>query len=512
LIFVYIQVPVQRFVRGPKISSSSFCLASVQFCCLLTMTTLATVWLVLPLFVGFCIYLLPRVDRWLALSITMTSLLFGGLLVFQQHALSLRLLDNFGVSLRLDVQSGFFILTNALVTAAVILYCWHSDRRPYFYTQLSILHGCLNSIFACDDFISVYVALECASIAVFLLIAHGRTERTLWVALRYLFVSNTAMLFYLMGAMLVYQATYSFAFSGLSQAPIDAIAFILVGLLTKGGVFVSGLWLPLTHSESEVPVSAMLSGVAIKAGIFPLLRCAELLEGVNVTIRIFAVGTALFGAFFAIFERDIKRVFALSTISQMGFVLAVPAVGGGYALSHGLAKAALFLATSALPSRRLDELRQQPMSHQAWGIMAIAGLSIAGMPLLAGFGAKSLVLKQVLPWQVIAMNVAAVGTAIVFARLLFLPHVVDSKKSVSSGLQAAAVLLIGGLILANAAYWEAYSVSNGVKAIATIGLGWLGYALVCRFTLKLAPAMEQLENLIGVMSLVLIGLFSWALV
>ena len=205
------------------------------------MTTLATVWLVLPLFVGFCIYLLPRVDRWLALGITVTSLLFGGLLVFQQHTLSLRLLDNFGVSLRLDVQSGFFILTNALVTAAVILYCWHSDRRPYFYTQLSILHGCLNSIFACDDFISVYVALECASIAVFLLIAHGRTERTLWVALRYLFVSNTAMLFYLMGAMLVYQATYSFAFSGLSQAPIDAIAFILVGLLTKGGGLCFGI-------------------------------------------------------------------------------------------------------------------------------------------------------------------------------------------------------------------------------------------------------------------------------
>ena len=72
------------------------------------MTTLATVWLVLPLFVGFCIYLLPRVDRWLALGITVTSLLFGGLLVFQQHTLSLRLLDNFGVSLRLDVQSGFF--------------------------------------------------------------------------------------------------------------------------------------------------------------------------------------------------------------------------------------------------------------------------------------------------------------------------------------------------------------------------------------------------------------------
>lgn len=476
------------------------------------MTTLTTIWLVLPLFVGFCIYLLPRVDRLLVLGIAGASALFGGMLVWQQSPFTLLLLDNFGVSLRLDSQSGFFILTNALVTAAVVLYCWQSDRRAYFFTQLSILHGCLNSIFACNDFISVYVALECASIAVFLLIAHARTERSLWVALRYLFVSNTAMLFYLMGALLVYQTTFSFALSGLSQAPVDAIALILVGLLTKGGVFISGLWLPLTHSESEIPVSAMLSGVAIKAGIFPLLRCAEVVAEVDVTIRLFAMATALFGVVFAIFERDIKRVFALSTISQMGFVLAVPAAGGVYALSHGLAKATLFLSSSALPSRRLDELRQHPMSHQAWGIIAIAGLSIAGMPLLAGFGAKTLVLKNLLPWQVIAMNGAAVGTAIVIARLLFLPHVSHAKKPVSPGLRTAAQLLIGGLILANAVNWEAYTMSNVVKAIATIGLGWLGYALIRRFTLQLTPTMEKLENLIGVMSLFLIGLFSWALV
>ncbi|MEM6520790.1 MAG: cation:proton antiporter [Cyanobacteria bacterium P01_D01_bin.71] len=475
------------------------------------MTTVSTIWLILPLFVGFCIYLMPRIDRFLALGIALASSGFGGLLIFQQSSLSLALLDSFGVSLRLDVQSGFFVLTNGLITAAVILYCWQSDRRPYFYTQLTILHGCLNSVFACDDFISVYVALECASIAVFLLIAYSRTERTVWVALRYLFVSNTAMLFYLMGAMLVYQATSSFAFSGLRQSPVDAIALILIGLLTKGGVFISGLWLPLTHSESEIPVSAMLSGVAIKAGIFPLLRCAELVDSVDVMVRVFGIGTALFGVSFAIFERDIKRVFALSTISQMGFVLAVPPVGGVYALGHGLAKATLFLSTSALPSRNIDILRQKPMSHRAWGILAIAGLSLAGLPLLAGFGAKSLVLKNVLPWQTIAMNTAAIGTAIVFAKIIFLPHVATSEKKIPAGLGPAVLLLVGGLIVGNMVYWEAYSLGNLAKAIAVIGLGWFIYALLRRFTVKLPTAVEKLENLIGVMSLLLIGLFAWGL-
>ncbi len=344
------------------------------------------------------------------------------------------------------------------------------------------------------------------------MIAYSRADRAVWIALRYLFISNTAMLFYLMGAVLVYQATFSFAFSGLSQAPVDAVVLILIGLLTKGGVFVSGLWLPLTHSESEIPVSAMLSGVAIKAGIFPLLRCAEMLEGVNVVIRIFALGTALFGVFFAIFERDIKRVFALSTISQMGFVLAVPSIGGFYALSHGLAKATLFLSASALPTRRIDELRQKPMSHVAWGIIAIAGLSLAGLPLLTGFGAKSLVLKNALPWQTIALNVAATGTAVVFARLLFLPHTAKSEKAIPSGLLPATGVLILGLFLGGAINLEAYSLGNVAKAIVIIGLGWLVYGFIGRFTLKLPQPVERLENLIGVMSLVLVGLFSWALV
>ncbi|NEQ42725.1 MAG: cation:proton antiporter [Leptolyngbya sp. SIOISBB] len=476
------------------------------------MTTVATIWLILPLFVGFCLYLMPRVDRFLALGVAAVSSGFGGWLILQQATLNLALLDRFGVSLRLDDQSGFFILTNGLVTAAVILYCWGSDRKAYFYTQLCILHGSLNSVFACDDFMSVYVALECASIAVFLLISYKRSERAVWVALRYLFISNTAMLFYLMGAVLVYQASSSFAFSGLSQAPVDAVVLILIGLLTKGGVFISGLWLPMTHSESEIPVSAMLSGVAIKAGIFPLLRCAELLEGVNVVIRVFAMGTALLGVFFAIFERDIKRVFALSTISQMGFVLAVPAMGGVYALGHGLAKATLFLSSSALPSRRMDELRQKPMGHLVWGVIAIAGLSLAGLPLLVGFGAKSLVLKNVLSWQIVVMNTAAVGTAIVFARILFLPHSSQSEKPLPSGLLPAVSLLILGLVLGGVADLAAYSFGSVAKAIGTIGLGWLIYLFIGRFTLKLPQPVEKLENLIGIMSLVLIGLFSWALV
>lgn len=470
------------------------------------------IWLVVPMLVSFGIYLIPKVSRILALGLAVLSMLVAVQLITMQGSLDLTLMDSFGVALRLDNQSGFFVLTNSLVTAAVILYCWHSDRSAYFYTQLSILHGCLNSIFACNDLISLYVAIECASIAVFLLITYGRSNRKMWVALRYLLVSNTVMLFYLLGAGLVYETNMSFAFSSIQQAPIEAIVLILVGLLTKGGVFISGLWLPLTHSESDIPVSAMLSGIAIKAGIFPLLRLAELVDGIDVTVRVLGIGTAFLGVSFAIFERDIKRIFALSTVSQMGFVLAVPSIGGIYALSHGLAKATLFLTASGVPSRRLDELRQKPMGHGPWAALTIAGLSMSGCPLLLGFGAKSLVLKNVLPWQTIPLTIAAVGTAILFARLIFLPHTAASEKKAPASLWPSVTLLLGGLVVANGVSWDAYTWGNGLKAIATIGAGWGVYqCLPHRSTWRLPSALEQLENLIGVLSLLLIGLFAWSL-
>jgi multicomponent Na+:H+ antiporter subunit D len=472
------------------------------------MMTLTIIWIILPLFVGLSIYLLPRMDRGLGLGVAISSLIYGLYLTQDRPPLTLNLLDSFGVTLTLDSLSGFFILTNGLVTAAVILYCWRSNKSAFFYTQLSILHGCVNAVFICADFMSLYVALEVISIAVFLLISYPRTPKTIWVALRYLFVSNTAMLFYLVGAVLVYQANQSFAYSGLSQAPPEAIALILMGLLTKGGIFISGLWLPLTHSEAEVPVSAMLSGVAIKAGVFPLLRCAQLVDSVDLTVRIFGLGTALLGVFFAIFEKDIKRLFALSTISQMGFVLAAPQVGGFYALGHGLAKATLFLTVGSLPSRNLDDLRETPMARPAWVALSLAGLSLSGLPLLMGFGAKVLTLNSLLPWQVVAMNGASVGTAIVFAKLIFLPHQSTSQQKMAVGFWPAILLLLVGLVSANGFYYQAYTPGYLAKALATVVLGWLAYGLLCqRLKFSWPRPLERLEQLIGMMSLVLIGLF-----
>lgn len=464
-------------------------------------------WIALPFFAGFSIYLLPKLDRYLALVVALVSLVYALQRLFDPSALTLQLLDHFGVTLVVDPLSGYFILTNALVTAAVILYCWHSGKTAFFYTQTIMLHGSVNAVFICADFISLYVALEVISIAAFLLIAYPRTDRSIWVALRYLFVSNTAMLFYLIGAVLVYQANHSFAFTGLRGAPPEALALIFLGLLTKGGIFISGLWLPLTHSESETPVSALLSGVVVKTGVFPLVRCALMLEEVDPIVRIFGVGTALLGVSYAVFEKDTKRMLAFHTVSQLGFVLAAPEVGGFYALTHGLVKSALFLIAGILPSRNLKELHHQPLHTPIWIALVIASFSISGFPLLSGFGAKVLTMKNLLPWQVIGMNLAALGTAISFAKFIFLPHG-EQEKTVKPGFWPAIILLLGGLFAANVVYYEAYTLANIVKPLATIGLGWLAYFLIFQQSVfKLPRILEHFEHLIGMMSLMLVALF-----
>ncbi len=462
----------------------------------------------LPLFAGFTIYLWPRGDRYLALGTGLVSVGYALQLLWSNSPRELQLLDSFGVTLLTDALSGFFILTNALVTLAVLFYCWNSNKSAFFYTQLVILHGCVNGAFVCADLMSLYVALEVVSIATFLLITYPRSDRSLWIGLRYLFVSNTAMLFYLIGAALVYQANSSFAFTSLSGAPPEAIALIFMGLLTKGGIFVSGLWLPLTHSESEAPVSALLSGAVIKVGIFPLARFALLVSEVDPLVRWFGVATALLGVGYAVFEKDAKRMLAFHTVSQLGFVLAAPEVGGFYALTHGLVKAALFLIAGVLPSRNFKDLQQQPLHFPIWIALAIASFSISGFPLLSGFGAKVLTMKNLLPWQVIGMNIAALGTAISFAKFIFLPSGSAPTQTVKPGFWSAIALLLGGLLIANGIYYEAYTWGNTIKPLATIALGWLLYYVIFRrLAIKLPRLIETFEHLIGLMSLTLVALF-----
>jgi len=476
------------------------------------MNTITLTWIATPFFLGFIIFIVPKLNRHLTLWGTIASAAYGLQLFLNPSPVTLNLLDSFGIKLIADELSAYFILTNAIVTAAVALYCWRSDKTAFFYAQMIIVHGSLNAAFVCADFISLYVALEVSGIAAFLLIAYPRSDRSIWVGLRYLFVSNTSMLFYLVGAALVYQTHHSFSFTGLKGSPPEALALIFLGLLIKAGIFVSGLWLPLTHSESETPVSALMSGIVVKASVLPLLRTAFVSEEIDIIVRIFGVGTALMGVSYTVLEKDTKRLLAFSTISQLGWILAAPAVGGFYALTHGLVKSSLFLIAGSLPSRNFKELQYKPIHTTIWIALVIASLSISGFPLLSGFAAKSLSMKNLASWQFIIMNIAALGTAISFAKFIFLPHSREGEQKIKPGFWISIIFLITGLIVANIVYPQAYNTADITKALITIAVGWLAYHLIFKkLSISLPRVFEEFEHLVGVMGLTLILLFWMAL-
>ena len=93
-----------------------------------------------------------------------------------------------------------------------------------------------------------------------------------------------------------------------------------------------------------------------------------------------------------------------------------------------------------------------------------------------------LTIKNLLPWQTMIMNIGAVGTAVVFAKFIFLPHHNQDQQQQPANLPPnfwlALILLLGGLMVANLLYYQAYTVANITKALLTIGLGWLTYDLI----------------------------------
>ncbi|TVS07029.1 MAG: proton-conducting membrane transporter [Cyanobium sp. PLM2.Bin73] len=419
------------------------------------MNAITIAWLLLPLLVAFLAALLPVVAR----SGVLLTCLGTAAMALAAHQswlpTSLQLLGVLGITLRPDGLAAPFLLLNALVCAAVLLDGWRRPQSEAWPLLLLVLHGCVNSAIVAADLISIYVALEVVGIAAFLLLVLGGRRQQVWLGLRLMLVSNTVMLLFLIGCGLLYLEQRSFALEATGQAGGLVLALLAVALLTKAEVFVAGLWLPRTNAEGPLEVSALLSGTVVSAGVVPLLRISAEATSLLPVLRWLGIASAAAGVLLALLEPDLRRLLAWSTLAQMGLVVILPAVGGLYALGHGLAKAALFLLARHIPDPALAGWRQRPLAPRLWWPLMLASLSIAGLPPLLGFLAKEQLSSQ-LPgaagWLVTALGA---GTVAVYARIWAppAPQQSDADAGASPPASTGATVLVGALVLLSVSPW-----------------------------------------------------------
>lgn len=483
------------------------------------LVNLLITWLLLPFGVAFLAALLPRFAQGLSLLAALSTAGVG-LWALLGGSVQLDLIGALGVQLQIDALAAPFLALNGLVALAVLLDRWGQSIPGPFLVLLPVLLGGLNSAFLAVDLVSLYVALEVVGITAFLLILQKREPRQLWVALRYLLVGNAVMILYLVGVAVLYLHTGSFRLTALADFPpadpalAVIVALLLVGLLTKSGLFLSGLWLPRTHAEAPAEISALLSGVVVAGGLCPLLRLAEQLPGLQPVLTWIGLASALLGLVYALLETDLKRLLAWSTLSQVGLVLLNPPVGGLYALSHGLAKGALFLVAGRAASRSLARWPSQPLPAGLALPLALAGLSIAGAPLLLGYGAKQLLFSPPLGgfaglpvatagWL---LPLLSVGTAAVYARLLWGRFQPGPLLQAPGALLLALLLLLAPLMGSASLALPASAGALG-KALAVLAAG-AGMEALRRTGAGMRvpdlplPNLERLVDLLGGMALV----------
>ncbi len=331
-----------------------------------------------------------------------------------------------GIALRADGLSAFMILIAALAAPMLALHAsaaYAAAELRYFASLFLLLLTALNGLFLAGDLFNLYVTLELLGLSAVSLAALGGGTLALAASLRYLLVSLTGSLAYLLGVALLYRAAGTLDLAQLVgrgvALPGGSVAFALmvVGLLLKAAVFPLHFWLPPAHANATPPVSAALSGLAVKAPLYLLLRLwMSVYDGawpmVSELLAVVGAIGVLWCSVQAVLQTRAKLLVAYSTVAQLGYLLLalalVPTVGavayGAFALllsSHVLAKAGLFLAVGNLARRaghdRLDGFERvvQHMPLSA-GAIALCGVSLMGLPPSGGFSGKWLLLQAAL--------------------------------------------------------------------------------------------------------------------
>lgn len=393
-----------------------------------------------------------------------------------------------GIDLAVDgLSAAMLLLAQAvalpLAVYARAYYAAHEEGARYFWPLAGALLAAMNALFLAADVFNLYVTLELLGLAAVGLVAASGGAGPVTAALRYLMATLLGSGAYLLGVALLYGAYGSVSLSILApllgaDAPLAvflAAALLLLGLMLKTALFPFHFWLPPAHGGAPAPVSALLSALVVKASFYLILRLwLDLfapLASVAAAQFLGLLGAAaiLWGSLMALAQTRLKMLVAYSTVAQIGYlfllfplathtgaVASASAIQGGVmqALSHGLAKAAMFAAagTVILSLGRDDITRLGGVSSRlplTLFTFALAGVTLMGLPPSGGFSAKWLLMSSAMlsgqwGWVAVMILGGLLAAAYVFKvlRQAFLPMEAGTQfKPVSRLLEWPAFLL-----------------------------------------------------------------------
>jgi formate hydrogenlyase subunit 3/multisubunit Na+/H+ antiporter MnhD subunit len=362
---------------------------------------LSALWVYLPLVAGLAVYLLARVPGRAQGLVTLVLVLAGGIWLLPGSS-------------GLNYLFAVVLLAGGLVVSIACLA--RTDRRPGFYPLLAIMLLSLPALASATTSLEFIFIWELITLSSYFLIL--QKSEAVPHALKYLLFSLAAAFFLLCGFAVLQAQTGSVSLSALRTAgPDSAPVFVLlaIGLLIKAGAVGVHIWLPDTYAQADDEVSALLSAVISKVAIFGLLIGTYVAirseVSLNLALVLGWIGmlTTLAGAMLAVRQDDMKRMLAYSSMSQLGYIVAAIALTShlGWvtalylAANHLLVKGILFLVAAAVivqtGTRNLADLgglaRAMPFTFAS---AAIAIVAMSGLPPLAGFGGKWLLLSAMM--------------------------------------------------------------------------------------------------------------------
>ena len=412
----------------------------------------------------------------------------------------------FGIEYRVDLINAFVLLVVSGVGAVIIPYArtsiaarFNESQQALYYTMyLLALTGLLGVTITGDAF-NIFVFLEISSLASYVMIAMGRDRRCLTAAYQYLIMGTVGATFIVIGVGLLWAMTGTLNLNDLAQRlpeinetrpVLAALAFLTVGISLKLALFPLHLWLPNAYAYAPSVTSAFLSGTATKVAIYLFLRFFYTVFGgegffqstpLPEILLILSLVAMFAASIVAVFQDNIKRMLAYSSVAQIGFIT----LGISYAteigltgamthiFNHAIMKAGLFLLIGnvlfRLGSVKIEDMagigRTMPLTM---GGFVLLGLSLLGTPGTVGFISKwylAMAAVELGQWWLVALIViASLVTMLYIGRVVEVAYFREPSEKVAQLREAPPQLLVPAFVLVGAAFYF------GIQTSLSVGL------------------------------------------